>query len=178
MEQWKDIKDYQGLYMISDIGRVKSLGRTMILPTGGILNLKERILRQRVNKGYMIVGLSKRSKKFSVKVHRLVAEAFIENPENKKQVNHKFGNKKDNRVISLEWATGHENMKHSFANGFHVSPAKKGESNGRSKLTNSKVKRIRALSLQGKSLRVLGEKYKVSSTLIAMIIKRKAWSHV
>lgn len=175
MEIWKDIKDYEGLYQISNLARVRSLERTMVLPTGGMFHILERIMVQKKNKGYWVVGLSKKSKKFTAKVHRLVAFHFIPNPENKRQVNHLFG-KDDNRATSLEWATGSENMSHSFRVGTHVSPACKGEKNGQSKLTEENVREIRNSEI--KSTRKLAKKYSVSNILISKILNFKIWQHV
>ena len=105
-EIWKDIKGYEGKYQISNLGRVKSLQRN---------GRPERILRLNLIKGYAYTTLSNgsRGNKKKLKVHRLVAEAFIPNPHNKPEVNHIDGNKLNNNVDNLEWVTHQENCKHA-----------------------------------------------------------------
>ena len=117
-EQWVDIKSYEGLYQVSNYGRIKSLERTIISPR---YNKKgrhycERILKTVGNsQGYHHVQLFDQFGNFkSCKVHRLVAEAFLENPFDKPQINHKDGNKSNNRVDNLEWCTNGENGKHAW----------------------------------------------------------------
>lgn len=101
MENWKDIVGYEGLYRVSSLGRVMTLNYRH---TG-----VERILKQQTDKGgYKCVTLTYGGRK-SYKVHRLVAEAFIPNPENKPQVNHINEDKSDNRVENLNWMTNREN---------------------------------------------------------------------
>ncbi len=107
-EVFKDIVGYEGLYQVSNFGRVKSFPRW-----GTTKELK--ILKQYKNRyGYMYVCLYKNGKPKKHTVHRLVAEAFIPNPDNKPEVNHKYGIKTDNRATELEWTTKSENIKHSY----------------------------------------------------------------
>jgi hypothetical protein len=97
-EVWTDIKGYEGLYQVSNFGRVKSF------PRNGARSNQPQIMAQvKTAKGYMVVCLSKDGKKHSFRTHRLVAETFIPNYANSSQVNHKDENKQNNRVDNLEW---------------------------------------------------------------------------
>lgn len=105
-EVWRDVPEYEGLYQVSNKGNVKRDGR---------------IKSQRIDKGgYCTVGLSRNSVQKCLKVHRLVAGAFIPNPEEKRTVNHIDGNKQNNNVENLEWATHSENIIHANATGLRV----------------------------------------------------------
>lgn len=113
MEQWKDIEGFEGLYEVSDLGRVKSLARIVSRSDGRSQKVNERILKLDGNSEYFVVGLHYSGATKHVPVHRLVAQTFIPNPENKPQVNHIDGNKHNNAVTNLEWATAEENMQHA-----------------------------------------------------------------
>ena len=113
MEIWKDIKGYEGLYQVSNLGRVKSL------PKVDSKYCKEKLLKSHTNKitGYSQIILCKDAKRHCCYIHRLVAETFIANPNNKLEVNHISGIKEDNRVENLEWSTRQENVVHSYKKG-------------------------------------------------------------
>lgn len=115
-EIWKDIEEYEGLYQISNLGRVKSFGKQ----TGFYTRKHELILKDNIDKdGYHLTTLIKKRTRQHLRIHRLVAEAFIPNPEDKPQVNHKDGNKDNNSVENLEWCTPSENVKHSYDKKLH-----------------------------------------------------------
>lgn len=117
METWKNIKGYEGLYQVSNMGRVKSLERTFIDKSGRKRTVKECILKPSVVVGgYLRVGLCVGGKQKMLRVHRLVCEAFHENPDNKSDVNHINEDKTDNRACNLEWSTRRENMNHGTRN--------------------------------------------------------------
>lgn len=105
MEEWRDIDGYEGLYQISNIGRVKSFDR-VVRTFGGYRTIGGRIIKPHHDKdGYWRIGLSKDRKQKQHYVHRLVAKAFLENPDNLPVINHKNEIKDDDRVENLEWCT-------------------------------------------------------------------------
>ncbi|KXL53383.1 NUMOD4 motif protein [Anaerotignum neopropionicum] len=114
IEQWKDIKDFEGIYQVSNLGRIKSLERIVIDKKGMKKICKETIKTIHDNgKGYLNVNLWKDNKSYMRYVHRLVAQAFIPNLEDKSTVNHKDFNRSNNCVDNLEWATYSENNGYS-----------------------------------------------------------------
>jgi hypothetical protein len=127
MEVWKDIEGYEGLYQVSNIGRVKSLKRYVQNHSGASYLVPERIKKASEKKerdkkqGYMSISLYKNNKGKSFYVHRLVAEAFVENPDNKETVNHINGDKHDNRAYNLEWCSYAENNAHAVKTGLNDS---------------------------------------------------------
>lgn len=113
-EIWKDIKGYEGLYQISNLGNVKSLERISYNKYGKISNrITDRILKPESNKGkYLQVSLYNKGKRKVYYIHRLVAIHFLENKENKKEINHIDRNTHNNNLKNLEWVTPKENMRH------------------------------------------------------------------
>ena len=107
-EIWKPIKGYEGLYEVSSLGRVKSLQRI----DNNNHSLKEKIMIQHNKYGYQTICLSKHGKHQYFRVHRLVAQAFIPNPNNYTIVNHIDENKQNNCVDNLEWCTQKYNVNH------------------------------------------------------------------
>lgn len=119
VEVWKDIKGFEH-YEVSSIGNVRSKERTSyFINNGKPINrlVKSFILKPSIACGYKRVALYKNNVPFEYKIHRLVAETFISNPENKEQVNHIDGNKTNNHVSNLEWVTRSENTIHAVKNG-------------------------------------------------------------
>jgi hypothetical protein len=163
MEIWKDIKDYEGLYQVSNLGKVKSLkfGKEKILKPG------------KSKKGYLAVVLCDNTIRKTFKVHRLIALTFIDNLHNKPQINHINGIKLDNRVDNLEWCTNGENGKHAFDNGLRI--PQKGENR-----YNSKLKEFQVINIKkdNRSHRVIAKDYNVDHSLIGLIKRGKCWKHL
>lgn len=123
MDNWKDIPGFEELYQVNQSGEIKSLEKRWITGKGNGRNhvQPEKHIKPFVSKfGYLRVSLWKAGKPKKIHIHTIVAMAFIPNPENKAQVNHKDGNKINNSVNNLEWNTASENMQHAFDNGLHV----------------------------------------------------------
>lgn len=116
VEIWKDIVGYEGYYQVSNFGRIKSLSRIIDHKSMGKYISKEKILTQQTNYGYKNVILSKNGKTKYKKVHRLVAEAFISNPDNLPYINHKNENRNDNSVNNLEWCDSKYNNNYGNRN--------------------------------------------------------------
>lgn len=142
MEIWKDIKNYKGLYQVSNIGRVKSLDHIRQNRDGLTCISKGKLLNPgKDNKGYMIVVLSKNGKTKTYRIHRLVAESFIDNPNNYKCVNHKDENKANNNIDNLEWCT------YKYNNNYGTKPQK--ISKGNSKKVNQYDKELNFIKQWG-----------------------------
>lgn len=168
MEKWKDIKEYENSYQISNFGRVKSLKRRG--------NWEEKILKPYLNdSGYDAIKLFKDGKGKTFKVHKLVCEHFVDNKLNKPCVNHKDGVKTNNHYLNLGWVTKSENTQHAWDNGLMES--QDGEASHYAKLTEKEVLEIRRLRKLFK-LRELGKMYNVRLSTISMICTRKTWKHL
>lgn len=108
---WKSIKGYEGYYEVSDKGKVRSLDRTIAYPDGHVQHLKGKNLHfTKVNSGYLQVVLNKEGKKKRYYVHRLVGSAFLDNPNNFSDINHKDYNKENNCYENLEWMSHMDNL--------------------------------------------------------------------
>lgn len=163
-EIWKDIKGYEGLYQISNFGRVKSLERYQ-QNHSKLQKIEEKIKTIHIkNNGYQFVQLYKDNIMKNLHVHRLVAQAFIPNLENKTQINHIDGNKLNNSVNNLEWVTSNENNKHKWDTGLQKPSEKQGkitkENNRR-----YKSKPINQLDLQGNYIKTWVNAYEASRQL-------------
>ena len=165
-EIWKDIDGFEGIYKISNYGRVKSLYR--------VVNnhpMKEMIRSNSLTKdGYVKIRLLGNGKDITARVHRLVAKAFIPNPNNKETVNHKDGNKQNNRVDNLEWSDRSEQLYHAYSH--NLKKQKRGSNNVNSKLSEEEVEEIRKIYKKGDreyGASALGRKYGVTHRTILNI---------
>lgn len=164
-EVWLDVDGYENFYQVSNLGRVKSLER-IINKNGRCCSIvKCKILLQSIDEdGYLHVTLSRNSKVSRKIVHRLVGFHFIDNPENKPQINHKKGIKTDNRATELEWSTTQENIRHALNTGLR-----------HTKITEDNVLEIRQMRLDGMSYKEIGEKFLVANSVIRRILIGESW---
>ena len=160
IELWSKISRYDD-YIVSNTGKIKSFKQDKV---------NGKILKYSLLEGYERVGLSNEDKIKHFLVHRLVAEAFIDNPENKPQVNHKDGNKLNNNVHNLEWVTLEENRSHAYSN--KLQP--KGELHYKAKISDTDCDTIRAEYATGNIKQwELAVKYSCTISNISQIIRRK-----
>ena len=169
-EIWKDIPGYEGIYQVSNNGKVKSMKR--IRKGGGVL--KEKMMTLYLDKdGYVKTSLYKNKKKNPMMVHRLVAFAFIDNPNMFPQINHKDENHSNNNVENLEWCDSKYNTNYG-------SRSKKisGEKHGLHKLTNEEIKYIRNVYIPYHnefSGAALARKFGVTQSAIQAVVNNKTW---
>lgn len=179
IEIWKKIKELDGFYEISNLGRVKSMPRIInsSIQKCGFRISKEKIKPSQDNgKGYKQLYAQVKNKRKLFYIHRLVALAFIPNPENKPEVNHINGIKHDNRVENLEWVTNKENKIHAVKNNLIA----QGEKYTASKLTDKDVLAIRRLYRMNPKFHKsnIAKKLGVRDTTIHNIITNKRWKHL
>ena len=163
-ETWKDIVGYEGLYQVSTLGRVKSLTTGCIRKTYFDTN------------GYQLVTLNKNGQKTRKRIHRIVAETFIDGFNVKLDVNHKDGNKSNNCVENLEWCTRSQNVTHAFRNG--LNHAASGEKNGKSKLTEPEVLQIREAWDRLHNYCKVARMFSVNEGTVWAIVNGKTWKGV
>jgi hypothetical protein len=176
-EVWVNVNGYEGIYQISNLGRVKCLDRFVTTKNGVKKYLKEKIMRVRkCEKGYFKIGLRKNDiKQKQFFVHRLVAIAFIQNINNKKIINHINGIKTDNRLENLEWCTYSENQIHAYRNGLNYSNPLRGDKHQNSKLNYKQVIEIRKLIEKKVKLKEIAFKYNISIASVSLIKNKKTW---
>jgi hypothetical protein len=166
-EIWKDIEGYNGKYRISTFGRVMAIN--------GKYN-GEHIFSPALDfVGYPITSLRINGRKTYFRLHRLVAEAFIPNPDNKKMVNHIDGNKANNNVQNLEWSTPLENITHAIKAGLINA---NGEKSSNSKLKTKDVLRIREMASNGITHDKIQMQFPVGRRHITDIVNRVNWKHI
>lgn len=190
-EVWKDVVGYEGIYQVSNFGKIRSVDRHVtyyntFANKECVKFLRGKVLKLQVSKhGYYTIcatTLDRDTVRKTISVHRIVAEAFLKNPENKPTVNHKNGNKLDNSVLNLEWATVSENVQHAYDSGLAHSVislfTRRGEDHHKVKLNNSDISRIKELRAEGLKLKEISSMYSVSFSLISQICRGEIWKHL
>jgi len=176
-EDWRDVESYEGIYQVSNMGRVRRISGGRGARPGHVLN------PGRDNHGYLLVALYRNRQKTVHRIHCLVCHAFHGCPlSSKYEVNHKNGKKDDNKASNLEWVTRSENESHAYRILGRKRPRgflPLGDANPFSKLTNDQVRQIRNLWATGDYTQVeLSKLFEVSKPTICMIVNRKTWTHI
>lgn len=173
MEQWRQVGGYEEFLEVSNLGNVRTVARQIPL-NGGLRYFKSiqcKLCLKRNGYFQVAVRLGGKDKRKWFLVHRIVALAFIPNPENLPQINHKDGNKTNNTVSNLEWCNSSHNQNHAVKMGLCSNE----ESHYKAKLTASEVREIRA---SNDSSKVAGEKYGVDKSTVKAIRRFKTWKYV
>ena len=182
-EYWRNVPGYEGLYRVSDWGRVKSVERKARIGGGLFRQVRERILKYaylkpgKRHKSYLIVILSKENQTKIRLIHRLVLEAFIGSCPQGMETCHNDGNPQNNRLMNLRWDTHQENSNDTIRHGTRSNI--QGENHYGAKLTEVKVLKIRQLFATGRySQKRLSQIFGVGFTIIHKIIRRLNWKHI
>ncbi len=176
-EIWLDVEGYEGIYCVSNFGRIYSYSRTEYVQskrTGGHYRYRNDSYRKPrlTNSGHLQVHLHKDGKIAPHLVHRLVAKAFVPNPNNFPEVNHLDGDKTNNKSSNLEWVTRIDNALHSTK----ILGKNRGQLVGTSKLTKEDVLKIYDLLDQGVKQKQIADQFSVTIFAINRINKDKNWS--
>jgi len=169
-ETWKAIEDYEGIYEVSDVGRVRVIVKRHSVSPHVLNPSSDRY-------GYKRVNLQVNSIRKGFAVHRLVAGAFIGYCPKDMEVNHKDGDKTNNHIGNLEYTTHVENIRHSFRELGRARTVPRGEDAGMAKLTYGKVTEIKDMLIGGYSHRHIAVQFDVSYVAIGCIARGKTWTH-
>lgn len=175
-EEWKAVVGYEGLYEVSSKGRVRSLPRYIRHWRGGLAKLRGTILKAGTKARYEMIILCRDGQIEYRQVHSLVAQMFIPNPDNKPEVNHKDGNKRNNLVTNLEWCTREENVAHAIRNNLYR--GLRGSANKNSKLNEDVVAEIKKRLRRGEMGRRIAEAVGTNEILVSMIKHGHIWKYV
>lgn len=177
-EEWRPVVGWEGLYEVSNLGRVRGVDRRVPAPAQGSTRfVRGCVLRQVGTRsdGYMQVGLRRGGKLgSSYLVHRLVLEAFVGARPDGMECRHLNGVATDNRLVNLAWGTPLENARDRVRHGTQV----RGEAQGSAKLTADDVLAIRAARATGESIRSLAARYGVQLMTISLAASGKSWRHL
>ena len=180
MENWKDVTGWEGLYQVSDLGRVKALPRTFVTRNKWgemVKHIPERIKKLNLTSGnnYLAVTLTHKGRIGRGLVHRLVCEAFHgPAPSPHHHCAHADGDPLNNRADNLRWATPRENAEDTRQHG----RMRLGENSNLAKLAPDQVRAIRARADAGEAIKSLAAEYGLTREGVSAIVKRKNWRHI
>jgi hypothetical protein len=174
-EEWRSVPGYEGVYEVSNLGRVASCFRQTPCSRHGTRTYPRRVLKLRpTSGGYVRAGLAYGGTTRTLLVHRLVAMAFLGPPPEGMEVCHNNGQRADNRATNLRWDTRVNNHADMAAHG----TAMRGERQHQAKLTEDKVRHIRRSYAEGVSRAALAKQHGVAWSTIQAVTARRNWRHV
>jgi hypothetical protein len=176
MEIWKDIEKFNGEYQVSNIGRIRSKEAIIIRSNGRLHTRVSKVLKPSLDKGYLKGSVCVDKKMIPYKIHRLVAECFLENPKKYNEVNHINGIKHDNRVENLEWCTRSQNIIHALKNG--LLPVTRGSQRTQAKMNEETVLNIYELRKKGCQRKDILKELGITVHMYKGVISNKSWKHV
>lgn len=173
MENWKPVPGWEGIYEVSDLGRLRRI-------VGGTGTKPGRVMNPAVgSNGYVLAHFRYKGRQHSRTLHGLVAEAFIGPRPSKFEVNHIDGDKTNNRAANLEYVSRRDNLIHSYKYLGRSRNSKPGQENHKAKLTEGDVLAIRSrYAAGGETHQSLADEYGVHQTVIGQLIRRVTWRHV
>lgn len=169
MSKWRDVKGWEGLYQVSDLGEIRSVARIVKRSNGTVQHFKGRLMAVGPNtEGYLVLRLSNSSmgRRQMARAHRLVADAFLANPDNLNEINHIDGNKTNNCASNLEWCTTKQNALHSIKNGL----------NKIAKLTADDAEAARHSYNAGRSCRSLAREYGIDKNNMRALLRGQTYT--
>jgi len=176
MESWKDIIEFNNEYQISNIGRIRSKDAIIMRSNGSPHTRKSKILKPALDGGYFKGSVSINKKLVPYRIHKLVANAFVDGKKDRLEVNHINGIKSDNRSENLEWVSRSENMIHAIKTG--LLPVTRGSQRTQSKMNEDTVREIYRLKSQGIQRKIIVEKLGISIHMYKDLMRGKTWKHV
>lgn len=172
---WKQIIGYEGYYLISNHGDVKSMDRYVNSKNGSIAFKTGKLIKTSKRGDYVSVNLTRENKEKTFSVHRLVAISFVDNPNNHKEVNHIDGNKLNNHSENLEWCTRSQNEQHAYDNYLQIS--RKGSKHHSSKLSELDIANMFFDFKNGITRKEISDKFEISYSNTCKILKGRIWKH-
>lgn len=177
---WFDVIGYEDRYQVTRTGLVRSKSRYVNSPAaGGRRFLNGKMLKLAIVKGYPAIQSNVDGARYTLYLHRILAELFIPNPDGKPSINHIDGDKANFALENLEWCSHKENMRHAFNTGLATAPnVGPGEQSPSAKLNDDAVRDIKRRLRAGETHRSLATEYGISTGTIGFIARGETWGHV